>query len=179
MDTTILKRINYRTLFIDAVVLLIVYMIPAYSHFLPIPIYYFDPMRVLLLASYILTRNNSNTILLAISLPIFTSLISGHPPIFKAILISIELLINILVLIRLLKDQRINQYIALVTSILFSKVVYYLFKFLFIKLGLINGTLISTDLWTQAGTILLIFLFFRAVWRKNKSSNSKLKELHQ
>lgn len=168
MYTTILKKISYRTLIIDAVVLLIVYSIPAYSHFLPLPVYYFDPMRVLLLASYLLTRSNSNSIILAISLPLFTSLISGHPPFFKAILISMELLVNILILIKLIKTTKIHHSIVLVASIVFSKVIYYVFKFWFIKLGLINGALITTDLLTQACTILIISLFFMIVWRKKK-----------
>lgn len=168
MDTAI-KKINYRTLFIDAIVLLIVYSIPAYSHFLPIPIYYFDPMRLLLLGSYLLTRSNSNSIILAVSLPLFTSIISDHPPLFKAILISIELLVNILILIQLLKTSKIHHSIALVASIVFSKVIYYAFKYLFIKIGLITGELITTDLWTQAGTILIITLVFAIIWKNGKS----------
>lgn len=171
METAILKKINYRTLLIDAIVLSIVYLIPAYSHFLPIPIYFLDPMRVLLLGSYLFTRSNLNSIIMAISLPLFTYLISGHPPLYKAILISIELFVNIVVLIKLLKTTKIHTYVILIISIVFSKVIYYIFKFLFIKLGMLNGRLITTDLWTQATTILIITLLFIVVWRKERVEN--------
>jgi hypothetical protein len=43
------------------------------------PIYLADPMRIVLLAGLLLTRNLKNGILLAVTIPLFSSLVIGHP----------------------------------------------------------------------------------------------------
>ena len=155
------KIFTIRNAVVDIMILACVYFIPALSHLAPFPVYLLDPMRVFMLLGYLLTRNNANTYLLAATIPLFSALVSGHPPFFKAILISFELIANIFIFVQLLKWDKFHSAIALFVSIFISKFFYYLMKFFFIRLGLVEGDLISTNIPVQIGTMLfLTFIFY-------------------
>ncbi len=140
----------------DIAVLLFIYFMPAISHLFAVPVYYFEPMRIALVIS-LLFMNFSNALFIAISLPIFSALISSHPSWLKAGLISIELVICA-VIFRLLYQKLNSGFIAMGAAILISKAVYYDLKSLFITAGFISGPLISTPIYMQF--ILLVVLSF-------------------
>lgn len=131
----------------DIAALLFIYFMPAISHLFPVPVYYFEPMRFALVIS-LLFMNFSNALFIAISLPIFSVLISSHPSWLKAGLISIELVICA-VTFRLLYKKFNNGFIAMGAAILISKAVYYALKSLSITGGFISGPLISTPIYMQ------------------------------
>lgn len=159
-----------RLLILDLLAVGFVMITPAISHMLPFPLYYLDPMRLILFGIYFGNRNYKNVYLLALGLPIFSMLYSGHPIFYKAILISCELFINILFL-HFLSRKGLNIFLAVFLSILISKVVYYLFKFFFIKLSLISGELFSTNLIIQLvialGLSIVFYLFGKPIIEKN------------
>ena len=148
----------------DIIAILVIMFLPAISHIMPFPLYYLDPMRLVLLGVYFVNRNHKNAYLLAIGLPIFSMLYSGHPVFYKAILISFELLVNMVVL-HLLFRKGMNIFFAVFLSIILSKIFYYLFKFAFIEWSLISGKLFSTSLIIQLiialGLAVVFFLFGR------------------
>ena len=154
-----------RVIATDILVLVLVYFIPAFSHLSPFPLYYLDPMRLLLFTGYLISRNNANAYLLAVTIPLFSTLVTGHPPFYKAILISMELLVNIALLHYLLTKTKWHVILALFVSTIASKVIYYACKYIFIRTGLIEPGLITTSLWVQlfviAGISLLFTLFFK------------------
>ena len=154
----------------DIIAIAVIMFLPAISHIMPFPLYYLDPMRLVLLGVYFVNRNHKNAYLLAIGLPIFSMLYSGHPVFYKAILISFELLVNMVVL-HLLFRKGLNIFFAVFLSIILSKIVYYVFKFLFIEWSLISGKLFSTSLIIQMiiaiGLSAVFFLFGRSA---NQSS---------
>lgn len=155
-------RKSLAILIIDIFAIGFVMFLPAISHLLPIPIYYIDPMRLVLFTVYFINKNHKNAYILALGLPIFSMFYSGHPIFYKAILISIELFINI-VLIHQLSRRGFNIFIAVFLGIVLSKVLYYFFKFIFIKWSLISGELFSTNLFIQIAIALgisLVFYFF-------------------
>ena len=77
-----------KTYVTDLIILLFIYLTPALSHFFAFPIYYLDPMRIALVFGLILTSKR-NSFILALTLPIFSLLISNHPQLFKSFLMSI------------------------------------------------------------------------------------------
>ena len=167
MPTTLTKIFPLRTILIDAAILIAIYFIPALSHIAPFPLYLLDPMRIFMLAGYVLTRQNTNAYLLALTIPLFSSMVTGHPPLFKAILISIELTVNILLFVQLLNRTKLLMVLALFLSIIGSKLVYYALKFAFINLGFVEGNLITTDLWMQLGTAVFVTSIFSLIWLKS------------
>lgn len=149
----------------DILVLALVYFIPALSHACPFPLYYLDPMRLLLFTGYLISRNYANAYLLAVTIPLFSTLVTGHPPFYKAVLISAELLVNISLLHFLFTKTKWHIILALFVSIIASKLVYYTCKYFFIRAGLIEPGLITTSLLVQfliiTGISLLFALFFK------------------
>lgn len=175
MSVTLLKDFNLHTVFVDIAILVCVYFIPAFSHLTPFPLYLLDPMRIFMLAGYLFTRQNANAYLLALTIPLFSAIVTGHPPLFKAILISIELTVNILLFMQLLKRTKLNIALSMFLSIIASKLVYYTLKSAFINFGFVEGDLITTNLWMQLGTGAFVTLIFYLIWIKS-GLNGKLSE---
>jgi len=150
----------------DVIILTLVYFIPALTHLLPFPLYILDPMRILLLTGFLLSRNNTNSFILALTIPLVSTIATGHPPFFKAILISIELFSNLWLFITLNKKISLKPYLLLPITIVLSKIIYYTLKFIFIKASLIDGTLITTDLLVQAVTVLIVTIIFGLTYKK-------------
>lgn len=168
MPLALTKIFTLRNIAIDLGILVCIYFIPALSHVAPFPLYLLDPMRIFMLAGYLLTRQNANAYLLAITIPLFSALVSGHPPLFKAILISVELSVNILLFVQLVNRTKLHIALALFLSIIGSKLVYYALKYAFINFGFVEGELITTGLWMQLGTVVFVTVVFWLVWMKTE-----------
>lgn len=155
------------TVYVDALVLILIYLLPAISHILPLPLYLFDPMRVLLFLGYSLSKNNWNAYFLAISIPLFSFFLTGHPVFYKSIIISAELLLNIILFDYFIENTK--KYIAgyLLISIIISKIFYYSLKYILLNLGLLNGVLVSTSIFAQLITIVSITAVFAFFIKEN------------
>jgi hypothetical protein len=151
---------NVRTVLIDITALLFIYLTPAISHLFSFPIYLLEPMRIMLILSLAHTSKN-NAYLIALTLPVFSYLISTHPSIIKSLLITGELVFNVW-LFFYLSGKIKNVFAAAASSIIISKIAYYAFKFLLISAGLITGSLVSTPLLLQLVvlTIMSGYLWF-------------------
>jgi hypothetical protein len=160
MATLPLPLISYKNVVIDVVILSTIYFIPALSHAAPFSLHYLEPMRLLLFVGYLLCRNDINSSFLAMTIPFVSTVITGHPPAAKAVLISCELLVNLWFLIWISEKFKWNAGIAFFVSALASKLVYYLFKFAFLELGLIQGTLVSTPLSIQLVALVVLSIMF-------------------
>lgn len=149
----------------DIMILVIIYFVPTLSHMLSFPLFVIDPMRISILGSYLFLRNRNNAYVMAMTLPLFSYLVAGHPIAIKNVIIAIELLTNIFILDLLIK--RTNKiFIVTFTSILFSKVLYYILKGLVISFGLLNSTLVDTSSWTQLIVGIAISVMFSIVYSK-------------
>ena len=164
-----MHTVNYsipKIVFTDIFILVLVYFIPALSHVMPLPIYLIDPMRILLLTGFLLSRSNYNAFVLALTIPLISFIATGHPPFFKAILISLELFSNIWLFIYLLNKLNWAAPLVLLVSIILSKIIYYTLKFTFIQFSLIEGDLITTNLLIQAVTVIIVTLLFWIFYKK-------------
>lgn len=170
MNTALFTLSNLRIIAIDLSILLCIYWMPAITHFVPFPFYLIDPMRILLLASYIISKDPFNTYFIALTIPIFSFLVAGHPIFVKASLISFELFSNVFLLIFLIKRTKLKVPLILLFSIIASKGIYYVLKYTFIKIALIKGQIVTTDLQIQLFVVLImVFAFSFFIKRKSTS----------
>jgi hypothetical protein len=159
---------NIKTYLIDFSLLLLIYFLPALSHLFAFPIYYLDPMRIALVVALIHT-SKKNSYIIALTLPLFSFVISSHPQIFKSFLLSAELIIN-LSLFFLFKDKIKNVFTALFLSILISKLIYYVLKFAIISFGLIDDRLFSTPIYFQLASTVLLSFYIYVINRSSQKS---------
>ncbi|MBK7631156.1 MAG: hypothetical protein IPJ23_10750 [Ignavibacteriales bacterium] len=159
---------NIKTYLIDFSLLLLIYFLPALSHLFAFPIYYLDPMRIALVVALIHT-SKKNSYIIALTLPLFSFVISSHPQIFKSFLLSAELIIN-LSLFFLFKDKIKSVFTALFLSILISKVVYYVLKFAILSFGLIDDRLFSTPIYFQIASAILLSFYIYIINRASLKS---------
>lgn len=160
-----------RDLLADAVALAFVLVVPALSHLTAVPFYLIDPMRIAALGVLLVTRDWKNSLALALLLPVFSMLVSGHPVFPKCLLISVELGANVLLLewfSRMLgriwaSRSGLATGVAAFASILISKGLYYLLKLAVISFGWLQMDLVSTALWIQLVVAVAISLIFALV----------------
>jgi hypothetical protein len=154
-----------RFLITDIIIVASIYFLPAFSHLTSVPFYLFEPMRIAMVFSIIVT-NQKNSILIALTLPAISLILSSHPNFIKSILIMTELTINVILFYKFSKNFN-NIFVVMFFTILIAKMFYYSSKFLFIKLEFLQGDLVSTPIWIQF--LVLIFLsIITAFTLKNK-----------
>jgi len=141
------KKLTYKTAIIDILAISAIYFMPSITHLLSFPIYLIEPMRIALVFAMMHTRKE-NAYLLALTLPVFSFLISGHPVAPKMIIITLELLVNVWLFFTFSKMVK-NEALSIFAAVLLSKMFYYFIKLGLIGLGLLNMNLISTPIWIQ------------------------------
>ena len=149
LNNKISKNIIKGSLF-DLLALTFVYLVPTFSHLFALPIYFVEPMRLMLILA-IAHTSKKNAYFLAATLPMFSFLVSAHPVFLKTLLISGELFINVW-LFFFLSEKINNKFGAMVLSIAISKIAYYLIKFTLLSFVLLEGNLISTPILIQVIT---------------------------
>ena len=166
MATSIALNRKISQALFDLAAIAFIYFIPAISHMLSFPLYLLEPMRIVLILALVHTHR-INALVLAVTLPFFTFLVSGHPILPKAILISGELVINVLLFFAIASRVKSN-FVAILSSIVLSKMLYYFAKFLLIQAAVLEMGLVSTSLWIQATTTLVFSVYVALFFRKNK-----------
>lgn len=162
--------VSFPTFLFDILAIAFIYYVPALSHVVAMPFYLFEPFRLVVLTSLIVLANSRNAFFLALTLPVFSFFVSGHPLFAKMILISGELFLNI-VLYNLFSKHISTPYCTLFLSIALSKAVYYLLKFAFISMGILPTTLVSNSLFAQLIVAVFTALFFGSLIRRKVSIN--------
>jgi len=171
--TTALAVLNRhgRTILIDIALLAALYLVPTFSHVTALPLYLFEPMRVALIIAMLFTTR-ANAFLLALTLPLASFLLSGHPAPFKALLMGIELMVLVASYGYLAEKLRVPAVAALTAAILVGKLVYYAMKYAALSAGLLGGSLVSTPLQTQVLLALGTAVIFGLV-ETYRSKNSR------
>lgn len=152
---------------LDFLILTALYLLPTISHLLAFPVYLFEPMRIgiVLVLAYTSRRN---AYILALTLPVFSYIVAAHPVFVKALLIGVEMTLNIWVFYALTKRIN-NTFAAMAISILASKIVYYAAKYVLISTGLLVSELVSTPFIYQAAVMLILSLWIYLVARSNEA----------
>ncbi|MCR4965143.1 MAG: hypothetical protein K6A41_05760 [Bacteroidales bacterium] len=159
----IFNRKTLQLAIFDVLALSVVYFLPALAHLTAIPLRVIEPFRIVILLSAITLGSKRNAYALALTMPLFSFIITGHPVMAKMFLISLELLLNVFVLDLLSRRFSINPLLAITSSIVFSKIAYYLLKYLFISQGIMSMSLFSMPILQQVVVALataLIFAYF-------------------
>ncbi len=152
LGNKISKEIVKNSIF-DILAVTTIYLVPVLSHLTALPIYYLEPMRLMLILAIVHTSKR-NTYILAATLPIFSFIVSAHPIFLKTLLITGELLLMTWMFYFLIEKIN-NKFGAMVLSIGISKVAYYILKFALLSTVLIEGSLVSTPIIFQIITTLL------------------------
>jgi len=113
-----------RTFFIDGFALTFLLLMPAASHLTGIPFYFIEPMRIMLVVALVFT-SRSNAYILALALPVFSFLVSGHPVPIKMLIIMAELVLNVWLFVALFHKTR-KSFVSMFIAIIGSKIVCYL-----------------------------------------------------
>jgi hypothetical protein len=154
-----------RFIIVDISILALVYILPTFSHIVGFPLYLLDPMRLAVLSSLFLLKDKNNAYILALTIPLFSFFVSGHPIFWKSILISIELIANVFFFM-FLKNKIKSCFFSMFISIFFSKIVYYILKYGFVTIGLLNIEIISTSLLLQLFIALFISILFTLFYKR-------------
>ncbi len=157
-------------LVINSAALLLIYFTPALSHLLNFPLYLIEPMRLVLILA-MLHSDRRNAYMLSLTLPVFSYAVSAHPVFYKMLLISAELTLNVW-LFFMLSSKLKNNFAAMLSAIVLSKVAYYLLKFGFISFALIGTGLFSTPIWIQAITTVIFSAYAFLILKNSKETKS-------
>ena len=143
-----------------------IYFVPAISHLLSFPIYLVEPLRIMLILSIAHTKKE-NAYFLALTLPIFSFLVSGHPLFPKMLIIITELSLNVWLFLYLKKKVG-SPFISMLISILVSKIYYYIFFYIFVEAALLSSSAGEHSLYIQA---ILTVVFSGYVYLIQKRKN--------
>jgi hypothetical protein len=112
-----------KALLIDMAALAFILVTPSLAHLFSFPVYMLEPMRLMMILS-VAHSTRKNSYLLALSLPLFSFLVSGHPELVKMMIITAELVLNVWLFYFMASRVR-NIFLAGLVSILLSKVFCY------------------------------------------------------
>ena len=144
--TGYLNRTNVRSVLFDVFALAFIYLVPALSHMLSIKLYLLEPMRIMVILAMVHTRRE-NAYILALTLPLFSYVLSAHPVFIKSGLIALELCA--MVYFFQVLSVRLHSLAAIFISIWASKLFYYGLKYIAIITVLPSEPLVGTPLQLQ------------------------------
>lgn len=162
--TYLLSKQNVRSILFDIAAIAFIYFVPAISHLLSLPVYYIEPMRLMLILALVHTTQR-NAYLIALTLPLFSFLISAHPVFPKMLLITFELGLNVFIFFALVNKFK-HTFFPILISIIASKLVYYGIKFGLIQLAILKSGLISTPIAMQITTTLIFSVYLFSLFKK-------------
>lgn len=173
MPTLALDRPVFKTITLNVLLCAGVLAIPSLSHATALPLYRFEPMRLLLFVA-ILTAGRRNALLMALWLPLLSLLTSGHPVFPKVVLIQGELVVNTWVFTEIFRrSDRFT--LAAAVSIIASKSVYYTAKYVLIETALLSGEVVATPWAYQVATFLFILLTGNLVCRLSGRERAQIR----
>lgn len=159
---------SQKIIVLDIILLLTIYFVPTLSHLIGFPLYLLDPMRIVVLSSLLLLGNKKNAYILALTIPLFSFIVSGHPVFPKNLLISIELITNLLIFFAINKRFGVT-FISMFSSIVISKLIYYVLKYIIVLFGFLEMEIISTSLLIQLVVALSISILFSIFYSKKSN----------
>ena len=71
---TLFSKQNIKSIILDIAAIAFIYFVPTISHILSLPVYYIEPMRLMLILALVHTTKQ-NAYIIALTLPLFSFLI--------------------------------------------------------------------------------------------------------
>lgn len=162
----IIQKKTLTSVIIDLSALALIYFVPTLSHLMNLPLYLIEPMRLMLVIAMVHTSKN-NAYIIALTLPLFSYLISSHPVFPKMILIAFELSLNVYLFYTFSRIIKII-FPSILLSIVLSKTIYYIIKFGLIQMAILQTGLISTAIYIQVITTLVFSTYLYFFYGKKK-----------
>ncbi|MCF8219307.1 MAG: hypothetical protein K9J21_10045 [Bacteroidales bacterium] len=163
------SRETIQTIIFNASAFLFIFLVPAISHLIMLPVYYIEPMRLMLILM-LLHTSRSNAYIIALTLPAFSFLLSGHPVPPKMMLITAELALNVFLFYFLVNKIK-SVPAAMITSVIGSKIFYYLIKIVLINAAILSTGLVGIPIYMQIIMLLLFTGYAFAVMKKKTMNN--------
>jgi len=159
MDSTLVAGNKSKILpvIFDVIAITFLYLVPTLSHLTGIPFYMAEPMRILMILALVHTRKE-NAYFLALTLPLFSWLVGGHPVGLKAVIMMAELTVNVWLYFAF-ANKISNKFLLMFSSILLSKILYYGLKIAIVSFGLLKMDIISTPILIQLAVIIMLSLY--------------------
>jgi hypothetical protein len=156
-----------KALVIDMAALGFILLTPSLAHFFSFPVYMLEPMRVMMILSMAhSTRRNSY--LVALALPLFSFLVSGHPEPVKMMIITAELVLNVY-LFYMLASRLNNFFLSGFLSIVLSKIFCYLAYLVVFSMAFVRDEAGTQFLVVQALTTLLFSGYLYLIFKNKRS----------
>ena len=155
-----------RGILIDIAALAFIYFVPALAHLLNFPVYMIEPMRLMLILS-LAHSTKKNSYLLALTLPLFSFLVSSHPAFGKMLIVTAELTLNVFLFYFLLARMK-NGFVAMLLAIIASKATCYLLYLAFFPVSFFLVEAAPLFLGVQAAVTLIFSGYVFIFHRKNR-----------
>ncbi|MDP4281235.1 MAG: hypothetical protein Q8867_03710 [Bacteroidota bacterium] len=163
--TMILERKDFLiNSILDSFALAFIYFAPSLAHLLSFPVYLIEPMRLMLVLSLV-HSGRTNSYILALTLPFFSFLVSGHPMFGKMLIITVEMVCNVF-LFYLLTGKIKRIFPAMLISIVCSKFLCYLLYLLFFSMVFVRSEAETSFLLVQVATTLVFSLYAGFIFKK-------------
>lgn len=162
--SSVISKQNIKNIILDIFALAFIYFVPTLSHLLSLPIYFIEPMRLMIILALV-HSTKQNAYILALTLPLFSFLVSTHPVLPKMFLIAFELSLNVFLFFILVKKFK-NLFLPIFISIVGSKLIYYIIKFGLIQFTILKSGLISTPIMIQAAMTILFSIYLISFYKK-------------
>jgi hypothetical protein len=171
MDTTLNSSsiLRIRTAITDIMALVFVGIVPAASHLFNTPIYFIEPMRIMLVLA-LLYSSRWNAYALAIALPLFSFLISGHPAQVKMMIIMAELVLNAWLFLQFYRNTK-KAFLSTFGSIILSKLFCYAIYLVVFSMAFVKEEAETTFLIAQAILTLLLSIMVWLIFYRRQSKN--------
>ena len=123
---------------LDAALVAMACLVPAASHLFAVPLFKFNPMLAVLLAGMLIGRDWRNSMVLAVLLPLVSSLLTGMPVAPKMVCMMAEMatVVGVFAMV----SRRWKALPAILTAIMAGKAVYYGLKAIVVAPAVLVGT---------------------------------------
>jgi hypothetical protein len=151
-------------LLLDIVAIAVVFFTPKIGQLIHLPFYMVEPMRLMVVLS-IAHSNRANSYLLALTLPLFSWAVSGHPEFFKMLVMTGEITVNVFLFYYLVRKID-SVLLSMIISIVVSKVLCYAFYLVFFSMMFIQEEADPSFLIAQVITTLVFSFYVFFILRK-------------
>lgn len=161
------NRTTIKNVIIDFLALAFIYFVPAIAHLSGLPVYFIEPMRLMLILA-IAHSSKANACFIALSLPFFSFMVSGHPEALKMLVITAELALNVWLFFYLSRETK-NIFISTLSSIVLSKIFCYLMYLPLFSFTFVRSELDATFIIAQLISTLIFSTYLSFMFKKNTS----------
>lgn len=158
-----------RNVILDFIALAFIYFAPSLTHLINLPVYMIEPMRLMLILSMV-HSGKYNSFMLAMTLPLFSFLVSSHPAAGKMLIITAELVLNVF-LFYFFIGRFSRPFLAMIASIILSKLVAYAMYFVFFTMAFVKSEAEISFLLIQLITT-IIFSFYTGIFLQLRKTTS-------